>query len=125
MSTHNICFHGEIRKISCGYPLLSVAMAYARVLSAVGSAADGRSLAHKFESQLSCVNFAEIDHGIISAVMLPLLLIQEGQLSVIGEIDHDIISTVIIPLLLIQEGQLSVSGEIDHEFISTVIIPFH
>ena len=27
MSTHNICFHGEIRKILCGYPLLSVAMA--------------------------------------------------------------------------------------------------
>ena len=26
MSTHNICFHGEIRKILCGYPLLSVAM---------------------------------------------------------------------------------------------------
>ena len=26
MSTHNICFCGEIRKISCGYPLLSVAM---------------------------------------------------------------------------------------------------
>ena len=26
MSTHNICFHQEIRKISCGYPLLSVAM---------------------------------------------------------------------------------------------------
>ena len=26
MSTHNICFRGEIRKI-CGYPLLSVAMA--------------------------------------------------------------------------------------------------
>ena len=26
MSTHNICFRGEIRKISCGYPLLSVAM---------------------------------------------------------------------------------------------------
>ena len=25
MSTHNICFHREIRKI-CGYPLLSVAM---------------------------------------------------------------------------------------------------
>ena len=23
MSTHNICFHGEIRKILCGYPLLS------------------------------------------------------------------------------------------------------
>ena len=26
MSTHNICFGGEIRKILCGYPLLSVAM---------------------------------------------------------------------------------------------------
>ena len=27
MSTHNKCFRGEIRKILCGYPLLSVAMA--------------------------------------------------------------------------------------------------
>ena len=26
MSTHNICFRGEIRKILCGYPLLSVAI---------------------------------------------------------------------------------------------------
>ena len=26
MSTHNICFSLEIRKILCGYPLLSVAM---------------------------------------------------------------------------------------------------
>ena len=26
MSTHNICFLGEIRKILYGYPLLSVAM---------------------------------------------------------------------------------------------------
>ena len=26
MSIHNICFHGEIRKILCGYSLLSVAM---------------------------------------------------------------------------------------------------
>ena len=26
MSTHNICFHGEIKKILCGYPLLSVAI---------------------------------------------------------------------------------------------------
>ena len=25
MSTHNICFRGDIRKILCGYPLLSVA----------------------------------------------------------------------------------------------------
>ena len=28
MSTHNICFRGEIRKIICGYPLLSVAMLF-------------------------------------------------------------------------------------------------
>ena len=27
MSTHNICIHWKIRKILCGYPLLSVAMA--------------------------------------------------------------------------------------------------
>ena len=26
MSTHNICFCREIRKILCGYPLISVAM---------------------------------------------------------------------------------------------------
>ena len=26
MSTNNICFCGEIRKILCGYPLLSVPM---------------------------------------------------------------------------------------------------
>ena len=28
MSTHNICFCREIRKILCGYPLLSVAMIF-------------------------------------------------------------------------------------------------
>ena len=28
MSTHNICFRGKIRKILCGYPLLSIAMGY-------------------------------------------------------------------------------------------------
>ena len=32
MSTHNICFRGEIRKILCGYPLLSVAMNFAFTL---------------------------------------------------------------------------------------------
>ena len=26
MSTHNICFRQEIRRILCGYPLLSVSM---------------------------------------------------------------------------------------------------
>ena len=28
MSTHNICFCGEIRKILCGYPLISRAIVY-------------------------------------------------------------------------------------------------
>ena len=32
MSTHNICFRREIRKILCGYPLLSVAMLFTSVL---------------------------------------------------------------------------------------------
>ena len=51
MSTHNICFRWEIRKISCGYPLLSVAMAVGdcvRVffdgLSGVGGGVVGRMM---------------------------------------------------------------------------------
>ena len=36
MSTHNICFCGEIRKILCGYPLLSVAMLVLREMGQVG-----------------------------------------------------------------------------------------
>ena len=32
MSTQNICFHGEIRKLLCGYPLLSVAMFMEKIL---------------------------------------------------------------------------------------------
>ena len=31
MSTHNICFHEEIRKILCGYPFLSGAMALSQL----------------------------------------------------------------------------------------------
>ena len=33
MSTHNICFHGEIRKIQCRYPLLPSAMYAAYYMS--------------------------------------------------------------------------------------------
>ena len=39
----------------------------------------------KFESKLSHKNFMQIAHEIISMVILPLLLIQEGQFSVNGE----------------------------------------
>ena len=43
------------------------------------------SRGQKFESQLHHITFIEIDHEIIYAVILPLLLIQEGQLSVTGK----------------------------------------
>ena len=39
----------------------------------------------KFKPQLSHVQFLEIDHEIITVVMLPLLVIQEGKLSVTGK----------------------------------------
>ena len=52
---------------------------------AVSNASDCRSRGCKFDSQLSHIAFEEIDHEIISVVILPLLLIQEGQLLVSGE----------------------------------------
>ena len=36
MSTHNICIRKEIRKILCGYPLLSVAMGLPKLLQILG-----------------------------------------------------------------------------------------
>ena len=38
-----------------------------------------------FESQLGGIPFVEIDYEIISKVILPLLLIQKGQLSVTAD----------------------------------------
>ena len=49
---------------------------------AAGSASDCRSSGRKFESQLGYITFMEVDYGIISMVILPLLLSQKGQLSV-------------------------------------------
>ena len=40
----------------------------------------------RFQSQLGHTTFVEIDHEIVSATILRLLLIQEGQLSVKGKI---------------------------------------
>ena len=48
----------------------------------VGRESDCRSRGRKFESQLGHITFVEIDHGIISMVILPILLIQEGHLSI-------------------------------------------
>ena len=51
MSTHNICFHREIRKILCGYPLLSVAMTSVHKLTA--------NTVRKVYSPESCVYLKE------------------------------------------------------------------
>ena len=51
----------------------------------MGSVSDYRSRSRKFESQLDHINFVGVDHDIISVVILPFLLIQEGQLSVTGK----------------------------------------
>ena len=47
--------------------------------SAIGSAFHCRPRDSKFESQLGHVAFIEINHEIISTVIIPLPLIQEGQ----------------------------------------------
>ena len=48
-------------------------------------ASDCKSRDPRFEYLLSHITFMEIDHLIISMVILPLPLIQEGQLSVTSE----------------------------------------
>ena len=50
---------------------------YARLHIAVGSMLDCRSRGHKF--------FVEIDHEIISKVIVPIPLIEEGHMSVTGK----------------------------------------
>ena len=57
MSTHNICFRGEIRKILCGYPLLSVAM---RIYTVCQSVLDLQLLT--FLPQCMCPN-ADIEES--------------------------------------------------------------
>ena len=52
--------------------------------SAICSVTDWRSRGHKVKLQLGHITFIEIDYEIISSVILPLALIQEGQLSVIA-----------------------------------------
>ena len=55
------------------------------IISMVNSTSDCRSRDHKFESELGHITFLEIDHAIMPMVILPLWLIQEGQLSVTGK----------------------------------------
>ena len=51
----------------------------------VGSVSDCRSRSRKFHFHLAHTTFMEIDHEINSKVILPLLLIQDGQLSATGK----------------------------------------
>ena len=80
MSTHNICFYGEIRKIipelSPNTPpeqFLCFSFAFlglVRLLSTVSSESDCRSRGRRLESQLCHINFMWIDYKIISTVIL-------------------------------------------------------
>ena len=54
---------------------------YVGLHSAVGNEFDSISRGCKVESQLSLITFVEIDHENISAVILPVPLIQDWQLS--------------------------------------------
>ena len=90
MSTHNIYFHTEVRKILCGYPLLSGAMILTLVMPAsvaqLDAPSDWRPGGCGFNPRRGRQHsFVEIDHEIFSTVILSLPLIQEGQLSVSGE----------------------------------------
>ena len=55
MSTHNICFCGEIRKILCGYPLLSGAIYLIREFAVYICTVEPQWLEHLW------------DHGLIMA----------------------------------------------------------
>ena len=51
----------------------------------VGSPSDCWSRSRKFESQFGHITVVEFDHEVISVIILPFPLIQEGRLSVSGE----------------------------------------
>ena len=78
LSTHNICFHGEIRKSINTFWPASVAQ--------LDAPSDWRPGGRGFNPRQGRQHsFMEIDHEIFSTVILSLPLIQEGQLSVSGE----------------------------------------
>ena len=64
MSTHNICFRGEIRKILCGYPLLSVAVALV-----FGSQGPGLEFGWKWNSAHECMTLHCTEAFIITLPM--------------------------------------------------------
>ena len=62
-----------------------VKKSFAGLHSTVGSATDCRSRGCKLESLLGHISYVEVDHEIVSTVVLPFILIQEGHLSVSGK----------------------------------------
>ena len=92
MSTHNICFCGEIRKYQYFLVEKKSVLSKAMLIKVYASVAQldapsdwrpgGRGFNPRRGRQHS---FVEIDHEIFSTVILSLPLTQEGQLSVSGE----------------------------------------
>ena len=75
----------EIARVNCHlYRVIYLLIGFQ---CAIGSTSDCRSRCRKFKSQLSDITSIEIDHEIISIIILPLSLIrQAGQLSITGEV---------------------------------------
>ena len=100
MSTHNICFYGEISKIQLTLHIskskglseilwdicTSTYQIYRpRWLSWMRCPTGDQEVAGSTPAEVGNILFVEIDHEIFSTVILSLPLIQEGQLSVSGE----------------------------------------
>ena len=65
MSTHNICFHGEIRKIFTGYPPLSRLMNYPRnILNKSSGLCYWRSMKFKYWHRHARTKNVDPDHSI-------------------------------------------------------------
>ena len=139
MRTHNICFCREIRKILCGYPLLSVAMTDSDIGLVDHFALfpkKGEENGQKTNSNIGSQDFlallsgstTELNISHFTIISMPASVAKldapsdwrpggrgfnprRGRQHSFVEIDHEIFSTVILSLPLIQEGQLSVSGE--------------
>ena len=89
MSTHNICFNGEIRRKKIVY--LNTPFVWSYDISGKPDSITAsnmpacRSRGHKFESQFNHITFAVIGHEIISMVIPPFQMILEEHFSVTGE----------------------------------------
>ena len=58
----------------------------AELYRAVGSASDSRYKGYMFKYQLAYIISIEIDHGIISAVILPFTLIKKGSCQLLAKV---------------------------------------